>query len=102
MYACGLWTKVCLMTSFLRNNVIKKHKKRGETLVHRDYTKEEPKMGNKKNKKRYREEIDENLKNPRTLASMMQKTSEAKVHSCEVLKNRTLASLNVTHSSQKK
>lgn len=62
------------MTSFLRNNVIKKHKKRGETLVHRDYIKEEPKKGNKKNKKRYREEIDENLKNPRTLASMMQKT----------------------------
>lgn len=56
----------------------------------------------KRIKKRYREEIDENLKNPRTLASMMQKTSEAKVHSCEVLKNRTLASLNVTHSSQKK
>lgn len=53
---------------------LKSTKKRGETLVQGDYTKEEPKKGNKKNKKRYREEIDKNLKNPRTLASMMQKT----------------------------
>jgi len=53
---------------------LKSTKKGGETLVHRDYIKKEPKKGNKKNKKRYREEIDENLKNPRTLASMMQKT----------------------------